>query len=126
MQQIESRDLTNTLVVVTRIFGGTKLGVGGLMRAYGTAASEVLDRATIEDWIVTTQVQLTFAYEDLGAVKAALQNAGVEPRVSHFGSDVQQLLRIPEEKVQPLVDDLVERTAARIRIRVEETPSDGA
>lgn len=38
LRQIEARDLTNTLVVVTRYYGGTKLGTGGLVRAYGDAA----------------------------------------------------------------------------------------
>ncbi|HYW95669.1 MAG TPA: YigZ family protein, partial [Bacteroidales bacterium] len=45
--QIESRKLTNVLVVVVRYFGGTLLGVGGLINAYRTAASEALDRSVI-------------------------------------------------------------------------------
>ncbi|PSR00263.1 MAG: hypothetical protein BRD51_00710, partial [Bacteroidetes bacterium SW_11_64_17] len=42
LRQIDARDLTNTLVVVTRYFGGTELGTGGLARAYGDAASAAL------------------------------------------------------------------------------------
>src|SRR5690606_11612852 len=45
LRQIEARGLTNTLVVVTRYFGGTKLGRGGLIRAYGEAAARALDLA---------------------------------------------------------------------------------
>ena len=43
LRQIEGRHLTDTVVVVTRYFGGTKLGVGGLIRAYGDAAAAVLE-----------------------------------------------------------------------------------
>ncbi|MBL7932384.1 MAG: YigZ family protein, partial [Bacteroidia bacterium] len=47
--QIQSRDLTNILIVVVRYFGGTLLGVSGLISAYKAAASEVLQQAKIEE-----------------------------------------------------------------------------
>ena len=46
LRQIDGRSLTDTLVVVTRYFGGTKLGTGGLIRAYGDAARQVLETAS--------------------------------------------------------------------------------
>src|SRR3954468_18127958 len=51
--QIRSRNLTNVLVVVIRYFGGVKLGVGGLISAYRTAAEEALTKATIREKEVT-------------------------------------------------------------------------
>ena len=50
-RQIEGRNLTNALVVVIRYYGGTKLGTGGLVRAYGEAASLALDAATVKEII---------------------------------------------------------------------------
>jgi uncharacterized YigZ family protein len=61
--QIRSRELTNVLVVVVRYFGGTKLGVGGLISAYKTAASDALDRATIITLDVTETFVLQYKYE---------------------------------------------------------------
>jgi uncharacterized YigZ family protein len=60
--QIRSRDLTNVLVVVVRYFGGTKLGVGGLISAYKTAASEALDKAGSIERDVTVTFQLHYDY----------------------------------------------------------------
>ena len=51
LEVLKNKGLTNTLIVVTRYFGGIKLGTGGLIRAYGTAAVAALDNAIIEDYI---------------------------------------------------------------------------
>src|SRR5690349_24526586 len=61
--QIRSRDLTNVLVVVVRYFGGTKLGVGGLIAAYKAAAGNALDHATIITLDVTEAIELRYDYE---------------------------------------------------------------
>jgi uncharacterized YigZ family protein len=63
-RQIEGRNLTDTLVVVVRYYGGTKLGTGGLVRAYGDAASLALDAAPIKEIIPRTLVSVSFAYDD--------------------------------------------------------------
>lgn len=66
--QIVAFDLTNTLVVVVRYFGGTKLGVGGLITAYKTAAKECLSNAIIVKKHIKDVYQLTFDYEQLNFV----------------------------------------------------------
>lgn len=66
--QIKSRNLTNTLVVVVRYFGGTKLGVSGLINAYKTAASEALDANKIVEKQITTRLKLEFPYEEMNEV----------------------------------------------------------
>ena len=66
--QIRSRNLTNTLVVVVRYFGGTKLGVSGLISAYKAAAADALDQnEIIEKWI-TKKINFTFEYPDMNEV----------------------------------------------------------
>ncbi len=61
--QIRSKGLTNVLVVVVRYFGGTKLGVGGLIQAYKTAAEEALNNAIIVEREVTHSSILHYPYE---------------------------------------------------------------
>ena len=61
--QIKSKNITNVLVVVVRYFGGVKLGVGGLIQAYKTAAEDALNNATIIEQAVTHSVMLHYPYE---------------------------------------------------------------
>lgn len=60
--QIRSRKLTNVLLVVVRYFGGTKLGVGGLIAAYKTAAQLALDAATIIEVEITHRISIDYDY----------------------------------------------------------------
>lgn len=66
--QIKSRELTNALVVVIRYFGGTKLGVSGLIHAYKTAAAEALDQNKVVKHEITEWVRFTFPYEEMNKV----------------------------------------------------------
>ena len=66
--QIVSRQLTNVLVVVVRYFGGTKLGVSGLIQAYKTAADEALSGAEIVERKITMPIQLIYTYQDTNEV----------------------------------------------------------
>jgi len=63
--QILSKDITNVLVVVVRYFGGTKLGVGGLINAYKTTAKLILDEAIIVQKTIDVYYQLIFEYQDM-------------------------------------------------------------
>jgi uncharacterized YigZ family protein len=60
--QIRSKDLTNILVVVVRYFGGTKLGVGGLIKAYKTAAEDALNNAVIIEKDIKKSILLEYDY----------------------------------------------------------------
>lgn len=66
MEVLRQRELTDLVVVVTRYFGGTKLGAGGLVRAYSSAVSEALDRAALVRRESLTQVRVDVAHGDAG------------------------------------------------------------
>ncbi|MEQ9231718.1 MAG: YigZ family protein [Cyclobacteriaceae bacterium] len=72
--QIKSFELTNCLVVVVRYFGGTKLGVGGLIQAYKEAANEALVKAVKKRIIETHSVKLKFNYDQMGTVERWLED----------------------------------------------------
>ena len=73
--QIRSFGLTDVLVVVVRWFGGTKLGVSGLIQAYRQAAREALESATIAEVLVTERWKLEFPYSTLPIVMKAVKAA---------------------------------------------------
>ena len=66
--QIRSRGLTKTLVVVVRYFGGTKLGVSGLINAYKTAASDSLTNNSVLEKLMTLEFKIQFGYDQLNNV----------------------------------------------------------
>lgn len=81
--QLLSKDLTNTLVIVVRYFGGIKLGVSGLINAYKTAAKDALDAATIIEKTVDEQFDISFDYSVMNGVMQLLK----DPYVSILGQD---------------------------------------
>lgn len=66
--QIKSNELTQILIVVVRYFGGTKLGVGGLIRAYKTAAAEAISSAEIVEKTVMVPIEFSFGYLSMDEV----------------------------------------------------------
>jgi uncharacterized YigZ family protein len=66
--QIQSFGVTNVLIVIVRYFGGVKLGVGGLINAYRTAAKMAMEGAEIVECTVDKAFKLTFGYKDLSMV----------------------------------------------------------
>ncbi|HET7153507.1 MAG TPA: YigZ family protein [Candidatus Kapabacteria bacterium] len=73
---LERKDVTNALIIVTRYFGGVKLGTGGLARAYGEAAKLALDKAEIVTKVIFAQFTLSCDYDVLPKVKSLLYKHG--------------------------------------------------
>ena len=76
--QIKSKELTNTLVVVVRYFGGTKLGVGGLINAYKLATEEALNNASIETISITSTYSINFSYEATNEVMRIVKDCELD------------------------------------------------
>ncbi len=75
--QLQSFDLTNVLVVVVRYFGGTKLGVGGLIQAYKTAAQLVLESAVVIEKTIDIPMILRFGYPEMNTVMRLIKEHNV-------------------------------------------------
>ena len=118
-QRIEGADLLNVLVVVTRYFGGTKLGVGGLVRAYGDAAQEALEAGDIVECELLVEVSIDFPIEVNSGVMATIHRH--QARVVEIGYDAPPHARItlPPSGVEAFRDAIVEATGNRARIEVE-------
>ncbi len=85
--QIQSKDLTNLLVVVVRYYGGTKLGVPGLINAYKTAAKEALDAANIIEKTVQDIYEVSFRYKQMNDVMRILKDEHLTQLSHQFDSD---------------------------------------
>ena len=85
--QIDAKDLTNVAVVVVRYFGGTKLGVGGMMNAYKTAALEALSNAEILECTIDDIFEVSFGYPEMNTVMRFMKDLGVEIVSQHMEID---------------------------------------
>lgn len=112
---LQQERIENVAVVVTRYYGGTNLGVGGLARAYSRAVKEVLDEAGVVEERPHERVSVTVDYDDSGTVRGILESVGVE-----FGADYNERVtfdvRVPVEDASDLRDRLRSATSDRAEL----------
>ena len=100
---IEGRDLTNTVVLVIRYFGGVKLGTGGLVRAYGGTAAKCLHEAPKRQIVAMSRVLCDCPYSEMERVKVQLLQDGVQLVSEEFDAiGVKWELLIPVPKAAEL------------------------
>ena len=114
---IEGAGLSDCVVVVTRWYGGTKLGVGGLVRAYGDAAARALAAAPRRIGVEAARLEVRYPYAHTAAVMRALERAGAE-QVEHGYADAGEAgivaASIPDTAAQAFADELREGTAGAV------------
>jgi len=114
---IDGQGFDQVIVVVTRWFGGIKLGAGGLVRAYGGAAAECLRTASRRPLVALREMELRAPFDDLGVVHAALATHGAAKLDERFDADgVVLRLSLPADRVDALAAQLRDATRNRARI----------
>jgi len=120
---IDGQGFDRVVVVVTRWYGGIKLGAGGLVRAYGGTAAESLRTAPRLPLVAMARLQLLAGFEDLGTLHAALPAFAAEKRDEQFDANgVRLRVELPADQVDALKIRL--RDATRDRIRIEDDDQD--
>lgn len=107
--QILSYDITNVLIVVVRYFGGTKLGVGGLITAYKATAKLILEEAKIVKKTIDIYFQLIFDYKDMNKVMRIIKENNIEIKEQTMNLNCNYLISVRKknaEKVEKLFLDL--------------------
>ena len=113
---LQQRDVENAVAVVTRYYGGTDLGVGGLARSYSKAVTDGVDDAGVVEAVPQETFAVTVAYDDSGSVRGLLESAGVEFEAA-YEADVRFDVRAPASEGADLRDRL--RSATRGRASIE-------
>ncbi len=118
LHHLKGAGVCDGIVVVTRWFGGTKLGTGGLVQAYSEAARLALQAAGRVRVHRQVPLRLVLAYEDLGAVEAILarRQEWVWKVERDFGDSPAFLVHVRHTRVDPLQAELIERLSGRVRI----------
>ena len=120
LQQIQGRDLTGLIVVVTRYFGGTKLGIGGLVRAYGGAVAAALDRADVITVAVTRTLVVEHPYDCSGVVRRLLEIRGLKPVAAEYGETTRLRLEVPIAETDEFLRRLRDVTAGRATAELDD------
>lgn len=92
--QLLSRELSDILVVVVRYFGGIKLGIPGLIRAYRESTADALENARTVEKIAGIRYRLRFPYDRMNAVMKVLKDLGLTAAGQDFGLDCSLTVRI--------------------------------
>lgn len=101
-QHLEGKQLIDVLLVVIRYFGGIKLGAGGLVRAYGGCAKQVIEAAQLVEYVDYQTLKLTVAYHRLQALEYQLKQLDGEIVGQSFGAQVDVEVRLPAARVEAL------------------------
>jgi uncharacterized YigZ family protein len=101
-QYIEGKDIINVLIVVIRYFGGVKLGAGGLTRAYGHMAKQVIEISTLQPYVEMTTLQFTLDYERFQPFDYALKKVNGQIIEQVFAGQIHLIVTLPAEKQREL------------------------
>lgn len=120
LETIKKNNLTNICVVVTRYFGGIKLGAGGLIRAYSHTAALGISAAKIIEMKTFQKISVTVEYNFLATVENFLRQKKISAANSDYAEDVTLTIFILPEEVENFLSELTELTAANFLSEVGE------
>jgi len=121
LDAVDGRSLTDVACVVTRFFGGTKLGTGGLIRAYGGCAAETLDRGKVIVKYRTGGLRIAFGYEWTGTVMQAIRKFESEILDTAYGTCTEMSLRVRLSRMELFQRTLRDSTSGQVRILERDT-----
>lgn len=120
LEVITGKKICNVCIVVTRYFGGTLLGTGGLVRAYTDASKAAIDATEVVMKRLVIPFSITTDYTDLGKIQYILGSEGIAIVDSEYGEGVVLKTEIFVDDVKEIEKKLVEATAARVQFDKEE------
>ncbi|PSL01458.1 YigZ family protein [Cecembia rubra] len=112
--QIRSHQLCNVLIVVVRYFGGTKLGVGGLIHAYKTAASDAIANNEIITAVLHERVKLDFEYLNMNEVMKLIKDYELQIIEQHFENQCQIILEVRQKLLEEITNKISDLNGVEI------------
>lgn len=119
LEVLKKRQLKNVVVVVTRYFGGIKLGAGGLIRAYGKAVSQGLNEIGIVERRLHTQITVVAAYPASGKLENSLREAGYAIKDILYSDVVSFVCLVDQDQLNPFQEEIIEWLNGQVSFKIE-------
>lgn len=110
LEMLKREGITNIAIVITRYFGGVKLGTGGLVRAYTLAAKKAIEKAEVINKVEHQLIKVKVDYSFLGKIQSTLMNEGFSIKETAFDEAVSLYIYSVTERTQDLIDTIVNIT----------------
>ncbi len=111
---IEGAKLMNVLCVVTRYFGGTKLGTGGLARAYADVAKLAVEDAEIKTVYLMQELRLMYSFDDMSGVERMIAKYGAGKLESIYSDKVEMRMAIRQSLVEEFIKEIIDSFQGRV------------
>lgn len=118
LEMLENEGVTDVVCVVTRYFGGTLLGTGGLIRAYTKSAKDCLEKAGVKKMILCDTVNLTFDYACLNKIEHMLKTENLVTKDKTFLENVTLTVISPKDKTVALRENILNEFAGAVNFAV--------
>jgi len=119
LEAISTKGLTDCVVVVTRYFGGTLLGTGGLVRAYGRAAKEAIESAGIGTIMTYSRFSAKAGYGEWNRLEGYLAGKGLDDLTVSYAEEVGFSFSVLKERAEGLKKELVDLSAGKLQLQFE-------
>lgn len=116
LEVIKKEDLRDVVVVVTRYFGGIKLGAGGLVRAYTKGAKVGIEAGIVIEKVKYTEVKIKIDYNLLGKIQNEIMSLGFTVKDTIYGEDVEIVVYAKNEEVEGLRARMIDITSAKAEV----------
>jgi uncharacterized YigZ family protein len=117
LKSISSTNASNVCVVITRYFGGTKLGTGGLMRAYGRISYGLLKSCETEKKYSTETITFSIDFDFVNVAHSAINSFSAELKDSHYGEKVTFEVEVRASKLSAFKAKIIEATNGQVKIK---------
>lgn len=121
LEVLKKNELINVIAVVTRYFGGTKLGTGGLIRAYSHSVSNAVKETGIVQGKLQKEISLTFAYPLLGKLQNFLELQQIPIKETNYTDEVQVICMIDKNELEDFQTQVVDLLSGQVKVTIGES-----
>ena len=117
---LKRNQIINAVIFVIRYFGGTQLGIPGLIHAYGTAAEDAIKDSESKPWLVEKRLLVTYPYKLEGVIKSILKKNQVKVIHKDFGKKIDIKLEIDIELAKNFIESVKELSSGSAQIIIKD------